>query len=100
MERDRIARELHDTLLQGVHVLILRFQLVADSSALVLRTMMRYALERESYRGSASAIFIELPKRNVGFRALPRVRSVTAQRLSVDQSLQGDWIERATKPQQ
>jgi signal transduction histidine kinase/ligand-binding sensor domain-containing protein len=31
MERDRIARELHDTLLQGVHVLILRFQLVADS---------------------------------------------------------------------
>jgi signal transduction histidine kinase len=31
MERDRIARELHDTLLQGVHVLMLRFQLVADS---------------------------------------------------------------------
>ena len=31
MERDRIARELHDTLLQGVQVLILRFQLVADS---------------------------------------------------------------------
>jgi signal transduction histidine kinase len=31
MERDRIARELHDTLLQGVQALILRFQLVADS---------------------------------------------------------------------
>jgi signal transduction histidine kinase len=29
-ERERIARELHDTLLQGVHGLILRFQAVAD----------------------------------------------------------------------
>jgi hypothetical protein len=36
--------------------------------------MMRYALERESYRGSTSAISIELPKgRNVCFRALSRV---------------------------
>ncbi len=31
MERDRIARELHDTLLQGVNVLMLRFQTVVDS---------------------------------------------------------------------
>jgi signal transduction histidine kinase/ligand-binding sensor domain-containing protein len=31
LERDRIARELHDTLLQGIHVLMLRFQVVADS---------------------------------------------------------------------
>lgn len=30
-ERDRIARELHDTLLQGVQGLILRFQAVADT---------------------------------------------------------------------
>lgn len=30
MERERIARELHDTLLQGFHGLILRFQVVAD----------------------------------------------------------------------
>ena len=29
-ERERIARELHDTLLQGVQALILRFQLAAD----------------------------------------------------------------------
>jgi len=29
-ERERIARELHDTLLQGVQALVLRFQLVAD----------------------------------------------------------------------
>lgn len=32
-ERERIARELHDTLLQGVQALILRFQLVADDIA-------------------------------------------------------------------
>jgi len=29
-ERERIARELHDTLLQGVHGLVLRFQVAAD----------------------------------------------------------------------
>jgi signal transduction histidine kinase/ligand-binding sensor domain-containing protein len=32
-ERERIARELHDTLLQGVQGLILRFQVVADRLA-------------------------------------------------------------------
>lgn len=31
MERDRIARELHDTLLQGFQMLMLRFQVIADS---------------------------------------------------------------------
>ncbi len=31
MERDRIARELHDTLLQGFQMLVLRFQVIADS---------------------------------------------------------------------
>jgi hypothetical protein len=72
-----------------------------DSSALVLRTMMRYALERELYRGSTSAISIELPKRrNVSFRTLPRVRSVTANRLSMDQSLQREWARRVAKSQQ
>ena len=32
------------------------------SRALVLRTMMRYALERESHRGSTLAVSVELPK--------------------------------------
>lgn len=32
-ERERIARELHDTLLQGVQVLILRLQLIANQTA-------------------------------------------------------------------
>jgi signal transduction histidine kinase/ligand-binding sensor domain-containing protein len=31
MERERIARELHDTLLQSIHGLILRFQAVAET---------------------------------------------------------------------
>jgi signal transduction histidine kinase len=31
MERDRIARELHDTLLQGFQMLVLRFQVITDS---------------------------------------------------------------------
>lgn len=47
-ERERIARELHDTLLQGVHGLMLRFQAVAnilppDSRA---QQMLEAALER------------------------------------------------------
>src|SRR5271170_2004062 len=63
--------------------------------------MMRYALESELYRGSTPAISIELPKeRNVCFRALPRLRSFTANRLSMDQSLQREWTRRAAKPEQ
>lgn len=31
MERDRIAREIHDTLLQGFQMLVLRFQVIADT---------------------------------------------------------------------
>lgn len=31
IERDRIARELHDTLLQGFQMLVLRFQVIADT---------------------------------------------------------------------
>ena len=31
MERERIARELHDTLLQGFQMLVLRFQVIADT---------------------------------------------------------------------
>ena len=31
MEREQIARELHDTLLQGFQMLVLRFQVIADT---------------------------------------------------------------------
>ncbi|MET3471344.1 signal transduction histidine kinase [Novosphingobium sp. 1529] len=47
-ERERIARELHDTLLQGVQGLILRFQAVAARGALdrTTRAELDAALER------------------------------------------------------
>jgi signal transduction histidine kinase len=47
-ERERIARELHDTLLQGVQGLIWRFQAVADriSKHDSSRNLMEQALER------------------------------------------------------
>ena len=47
-ERERIARELHDTLLQGIQGLILRFQSIADQVAPgdPLRLNMETALDR------------------------------------------------------
>jgi signal transduction histidine kinase/ligand-binding sensor domain-containing protein len=47
-ERERIARELHDTLLQGVQGLILRFQAVAERipAAEPARQMIEKALDR------------------------------------------------------
>lgn len=47
-ERERIARELHDTLLQGVHGLVLRFQAAADMLPVdaPARTRMEQALLR------------------------------------------------------
>jgi len=47
-ERERIARELHDTLLQGVQALALRFQLVADdiSPEDPVRHQLEEALDR------------------------------------------------------
>lgn len=47
-ERERIARELHDTLLQGVQAVMLRFQLVADDlpAELPVRHALEEALDR------------------------------------------------------
>ena len=47
-ERERIARELHDTLLQGFHGLLLRFQAVAEQipAAQPARKLMESALDR------------------------------------------------------
>jgi signal transduction histidine kinase len=47
-ERIRIARELHDTLLQGFHGLLMRFQVVAAAipTELAARSMMEAALDR------------------------------------------------------
>ncbi|WP_047495498.1 sensor histidine kinase [Terriglobus sp. TAA 43] len=51
MERDRIARELHDTLLQGFQMLVLRFQVIADTIAPEnhLRSMMEDSLSRAEH---------------------------------------------------
>lgn len=48
IERERIARDLHDTLLQGVQGLILRFQVATDRipRGEVARDLMERALER------------------------------------------------------
>ena len=48
LERERIARELHDTLLQGVHGLMLSFQAATDSlpHAHPARSKMENALDR------------------------------------------------------
>ena len=47
-ERERIARELHDTLLQGVQAVMLRFQLVADDlpADIPVRQALEEALDR------------------------------------------------------
>ncbi|RYE61226.1 MAG: hypothetical protein EOP20_00200 [Hyphomicrobiales bacterium] len=47
-ERERIARELHDTLLQGVHGLMLRLQVVADRFPVgqAERSLIERALDR------------------------------------------------------
>jgi signal transduction histidine kinase/ligand-binding sensor domain-containing protein len=48
LERERIARELHDTLLQSVHGLVLRFQAVANRLTAddPVRTALESALDR------------------------------------------------------
>ena len=63
-ERERIARDLHDTLLQGVQGLILRFQAFAD--ALAKDDRRRAALERTIDR--AEALLVEGRDRVKGLR--------------------------------
>jgi signal transduction histidine kinase len=63
-ERERIARDLHDTLLQGVHGLLLRFQAIADRMhGHELAEPMEQALER------AEDMMIESRERLLDLRA-------------------------------
>lgn len=68
-ERERIARELHDTMIQGVQGLILRFQAVADRFAhdAEAQAILQPALER------AEEVLVEGRERVKGLRT-PRVR--------------------------
>jgi ligand-binding sensor domain-containing protein/signal transduction histidine kinase len=63
-ERERIARELHDTLLQGAYGLVLRFQAVADRipQSEPARKMMDEALDR------ADLVIVEGRNRVEGLR--------------------------------
>jgi len=64
-ERERIARELHDTLLQGIQALVLRFQAAANQIApgSAARTAMDQALN------SADQVIVEGRKRVTDLRA-------------------------------
>lgn len=68
-ERERIARELHDTMIQGVQGLILRFQAVADRFAddEEAQAILQPALER------AEEVLVEGRERVTGLRK-PRLR--------------------------
>ena len=68
-ERERIARELHDTMIQGVQGLILRFQAVADRFADddAAQAILQPALER------AEEVLVEGRERVTGLRK-PRSR--------------------------
>lgn len=63
-ERERIARELHDTMIQGVQGLILRFQAVADRFAgdAEVQAILQPALER------AEEVLVEGRERVTGLR--------------------------------
>lgn len=70
-ERERIARELHDTMIQGVQGLILRFQAVADRFAddVAAQALLNPALER------AEEMLVEGRERVTGLRR-SRVRDL------------------------
>ncbi|SOD52955.1 sensor histidine kinase [Pseudoxanthomonas wuyuanensis] len=65
MERERIARELHDTLLQSIHGLILRFQAVAET--IPPRDPARMAMESALDR--ADQVLVEGRERVLDLRA-------------------------------
>ena len=88
-ERERIARELHDTLLQSIHGLILRFQAVAETIPPPdpARQAMESALER------ADQVLLEGRDRVLDLRAstqysghLPEAFSNVAKELAQDRS--------------
>lgn len=73
-ERERIARELHDTMIQGIQGLILRFQVVADKFEHDenVQAILTPALDR------AEEMLIEGRERVIGLRGFKN-RSITEQ---------------------
>ena len=63
IERERIARELHDTLLQGFQMLVLRFQVITDTlspdnpaTGLLQESVMRSERALQEGRDRVSAL--------------------------------------------
>lgn len=94
-ERERIARELHDTLLQGVHGLTLRFQKVANrmGDADPNRPLMEQALERADRliiegRDRVLDLRSHEPAGEGGCASLPAVLSDLGEQLAAEQDVQ------------
>lgn len=89
-ERERIARDLHDTLLQGIYALILRFQAVAERipAGDPTRASMEQALDRADdilVEGRDRVKNLRVPSEDLGelSRALTRVGEELAQEHSM-----------------
>jgi signal transduction histidine kinase len=101
-ERERIARELHDTLLQGIHGLILKFQAATDQipTDLPARGAMEAALDR------ADQVLIEGRDRVKDLRSaseladdLPRAIAKAGEQLLQDQTIHfGVIVEGTARP--
>jgi signal transduction histidine kinase len=86
-ERERIARELHDTLLQGVQGLILRFQAAADTIS--ERDPAREAMERTLERADelldeSRARVMDLRDPGSGLVALQEALAAEGEQLATD----------------
>ncbi|PZP32925.1 MAG: hypothetical protein DI603_09630 [Roseateles depolymerans] len=89
-ERERIARDLHDTLLQGFYGLMLRFQAVAAG----MPAASASRAELEAVLTHADEILLESRDRVTGLRELPRPESLVQTLLSFGQGLaQGQATE-------
>jgi len=89
-ERERIARELHDTLLQGFHGLLLRFQVVSQLIANneKAHTTMEDAMNRADELMSESRERIRNLRRETGaIAALPEALSAIGEERRTDESL-------------
>jgi signal transduction histidine kinase len=90
-ERERIARELHDTLLQGVQGLILRFQAATDRipGCEPARALMERALERaDEMLGESRARVKDLRTATSGVVELPQALAAEGEQLALAHPVQ------------
>jgi signal transduction histidine kinase/ligand-binding sensor domain-containing protein len=104
-ERERIARELHDTLLQGVQGLILRFQAATDmiSARDPAREAMERTLERaDDLLGESRARVLDLRDPVSGLVALQEALAAEGEQLAAaypgEFSVSAEGVPRALHP--